>query len=590
MFIRPANRLLLVAIGFTAISIGLLNGSRTQAVDNCLTAACRAKALRHEPRQLSLEERVYYQSALEEVYWRHRTWPNENQKHRPAFNEVMPITAVTARVQDYLRQSDALETFWGKSISDADLQTEMRRMASETKDPTMLRELWAALNNDPYLIAECLARPLLVEREIRKLYSFDERFHGDLKQRAEVALRQHPSIVQMPELGGEYASTEFVLDSATTQVAKAKAAGSWSLDPSEWEQTVNGLARAIGSKPRPSTGAPNSADLKIGQMSGLNEDAERFYVTAIIQKSANRIVTASVTWPKQAFDAWWAEIAPATAATNLETAVVVDYQLPSISPSAACTDDTWKSILAPPDSRTKHRIVWTGSEMILWGGVLSSNTSGPPENTGFRYSPATDSWTAITTNNAPSGRTWPSAIWTGSEMIVWGGQFQSGNPTNTGGRYNPATNSWVAVNTNGSPANRFLHSVVWTGSEMIVWGGEGDNSSLLQTGGRYDPTNDSWVDTSTTGAPFGREGHSAVWTGTEMIIWAGVCRTNTGGRYNPATNTWIATSLTNAPPGREFHTGIWTGTEMIVWGGRSIGLAGTNTGGRYTPATDSWVA
>ena len=37
-----------------------------------------------------------------------------------------------------------------------------------------------------------------------------------------------------------------------------------------------------------------------------------------------------------------------------------------------------------------------------------------------------DTWTATTTANAPVGRIAHTAVWTGSEMIVWGGG--SGNP------------------------------------------------------------------------------------------------------------------------------------------------------------------
>ena len=61
-------------------------------------------------------------------------------------------------------------------------------------------------------------------------------------------------------------------------------------------------------------------------------------------------------------------------------------------------------------------------------------------------------------------------MWTGSEMIVWGGYNGSGY-LNDGGRYNPAANSWTAVTTTGAPAARAYHTAVWTGSEMIVWGG-----------------------------------------------------------------------------------------------------------------------
>ena len=54
-------------------------------------------------------------------------------------------------------------------------------------------------------------------------------------------------------------------------------------------------------------------------------------------------------------------------------------------------------------------------------------------------------------------------------MIVWGGCNDSGS-LNTGGRYNPSTDSWTATSTTNAPAGR-VHTAVWTGSEMIVWGG-----------------------------------------------------------------------------------------------------------------------
>ncbi|PYJ31882.1 MAG: galactose oxidase, partial [Verrucomicrobia bacterium] len=89
------------------------------------------------------------------------------------------------------------------------------------------------------------------------------------------------------------------------------------------------------------------------------------------------------------------------------------------------------------------------------------------------------------------------------------------------GRYNPGTDSWTATSTTGAPAARLRHTAVWTGTEMIVWGGT-DNSSFLNTGGRYNPGTNSWTATSTTSAPAARDFHTAVWTGSEMIVWGGV--------------------------------------------------------------------
>jgi hypothetical protein len=56
-------------------------------------------------------------------------------------------------------------------------------------------------------------------------------------------------------------------------------------------------------------------------------------------------------------------------------------------------------------------------------------------------------------------------------MIVWGGS-DGMDYLNSGGSYHPASNSWSTVTTMGAPSVRSFHTAVWTGSEMIVWGGE----------------------------------------------------------------------------------------------------------------------
>src|SRR5262249_3448079 len=71
------------------------------------------------------------------------------------------------------------------------------------------------------------------------------------------------------------------------------------------------------------------------------------------------------------------------------------------------------------------------------------------------------------------------------EMIVWGGYVSSGNYLNTGGRYDPGTNSWTATSISNAPVSRYLHTAVWTNNEMIVWGGIGTGVIDLNTGGRY---------------------------------------------------------------------------------------------------------
>src|SRR5205814_1799205 len=119
---------------------------------------------RSQSRQRCFEDRVAHQRAIEEAYWRHRVWPKERPDPKPTLDAVMSQAAIDQKVQEYLRNSELLEQKWQKPITPEQLQAEMERMAQHTKQPEVLRELFAALGNDPFVIAECLARPVLSER------------------------------------------------------------------------------------------------------------------------------------------------------------------------------------------------------------------------------------------------------------------------------------------------------------------------------------------------------------------------------------------------------------------------------------------
>jgi len=418
-----------------------------------------------QSRQLFFEDRVAYQRLIEEVYWRHRIWPKQRPERKPSLGAVMSQATIEKKVQDYLRNSELLEQEWRRPITPEQLQAEMDRMAQHSKQPEVLRELFAALGNDPFLIAECLARPVLSERLVT-------------------------SFAQEP--------------------------------------------RRVG--------------LALSEVGATSQ--------------TRNLILANTS-----------------------------YTLPAISyATSECTRDTWAHTRSrnAPSPRTFHTAVWTGSEMIVWGG-----TNERVLNTGGRYNPSTDSWTATGTTDAPDARAVHTAVWTGSEMIVWGGTGRGHSRTflNTGGRYDPANDTWTPSSLTNAPTARWIHTAVWTGSEMIVWGGTRDGIAFFNTGGRYNPSTDSWTATSTTDAPAPRYAHTVVWTDSEMIVWGGSPLTRTGGRYNPRTDSWTATSTINAPGRRVFHTAVWTGSGMIVWGGTpdEFDQVPLRSGGIYNPDTDSWT-
>jgi N-acetylneuraminic acid mutarotase len=221
--------------------------------------------------------------------------------------------------------------------------------------------------------------------------------------------------------------------------------------------------------------------------------------------------------------------------------------------------------------------------MIVWG------MSNGAVNRGASYDPVARRWKPISTlDQPPQMHSNPAGVWTGSRMIVWGGdKYPKVGSWNDGGIYDPATDTWSALPQSGAiPSARSGHTAVWTGSRMIVWGGGGGGGggqltppeNFLNDGGSYDPTTGIWTAISTVNAPSKRWAPSAVWTGTKMIVWGGgidnggsMALANDGAAYDPATDAWTAISGTNAPSARYALGAVWNGSGMIVFGGDGRG-------------------
>ena len=264
-------------------------------------------------------------------------------------------------------------------------------------------------------------------------------------------------------------------------------------------------------------------------------------------------------------------------------------------PEAICQDnwlDSTTILEDIPDPRYGHNAVWTGTEMIVWGGGF---------NSGGRYNPATNSWIPLSREiGVPSARTGSTAVWTGTEMIIWGG-WDGSAALNSGGRYNPSTDSWTETDTAESdcPEARYNHVAVWSGTQMLVWGGENTAGALLDTGGIFDPAGvdpDKWKPITTSGAPTIRRYATSVFMGGKLIVWGGSTVgdvvLNTGGIYDPAVDSWTPTDTSDidCPAARRFHTAVATATEMIIWGGEGTANIPLNTGAKYDPAGNSWIA
>jgi hypothetical protein len=202
----------------------------------------------------------------------------------------MSQAQIEEKVEDYLRNSQALEDYWQRPITPDQLQAEMERIASRTKQPGVLREIFAALGNDPFVIAECLARPVLAERLITELYAHDQRFHGELKRRAEADLRTHPSVREMKQTSGMYTEMEWI-KSDSADIAPSDTPGvvatplrgvgrnvpqargyserhgapdGVTMTSSEWQESVEMLAGEFGHEDPVAAGMPRAQQEKVG--------------------------------------------------------------------------------------------------------------------------------------------------------------------------------------------------------------------------------------------------------------------------------------------------------------------------------------
>lgn len=262
-----------------------------------------------------------------------------------------------------------------------------------------------------------------------------------------------------------------------------------------------------------------------------------------------------------------------------------------------------------PSPRSLHSSVWTGSAMIVWGGI--ENYRDPvrlrlAQNTGAIFLPNAaggGSWQAIDPMlpNTPSPRFHHSAVWTGEEMVIWGGcdeevsTQQCNHYYNDGAAYSPGTNSWRPIGsagTSAAPEARRLHTAVWADSlkKMIVFGGEFENE-FLRTGGIYDPVTNQWSEVN-YGGPSERSQPQGVWAGDRMIVFGGNGKNDTGAltfpsdlwyyfpTRNPETGgSWQRLDTRDELGGRVGHSMFWTGTEVLIWGGFSRDQTFQWTGG-----------
>lgn len=262
---------------------------------------------------------------------------------------------------------------------------------------------------------------------------------------------------------------------------------------------------------------------------------------------------------------------------------------------------TWRKVPPGPLSgRWPYTTIWTGKEVLVWGGIVWESFASD----GAAYDPSSNVWRRIATMPG-RGRHIPATAWADDRLILWGGTVNAEGGTNEalsdGVVYEPQSDSWGVI-PDAPLEPRVLARAVWTGRELLVWGGLGKDHRYFNDGAAFNFESGHWRRISASPL-VPRLADVAIWTGREMIVWGGASdeysrragpdnvRTHVdGAAYDPASDSWHGIDDFPLMPRRQTEA-VWTGAELLIWGG--IGGNGVDSayfadGAAYSPDSGAW--
>jgi hypothetical protein len=276
--------------------------------------------------------------------------------------------------------------------------------------------------------------------------------------------------------------------------------------------------------------------------------------------------------------------------------------------------------LAPPDldavratvrhrRRRRQRARVAGVTIVVAGVVAlglvtatdGSSSAGDDGPVDIGPGPTTDLGTDTTAPSAPDGngstadsqtaaaqtpmvtsplspRTAPAAVWTGEEVVIWGGVGADASFLSDGAAWNPDTDTWrvlAPAPITGGPAE-----AVWTGQGVVV----AVRSEIGIQLSEYDPISDSWgrLGAEVPGPQIEGYGLAADGSGG-AVVWGGPGADGPiAARFEPDQHR--VTVLDGPDRAVSVPHGAWTGTELVTWLSTDTGIELV----AVDPATDEW--
>ena len=252
--------------------------------------------------------------------------------------------------------------------------------------------------------------------------------------------------------------------------------------------------------------------------------------------------------------------------------------------------------------------VWSGTEYLVWGA--NPYQEGASEvRSGFKYNPKSKSMVPMSLVNAPSLRIDANGFWTGSKLLVWGGQVPNTKqaPILDGGLYDSVQDQWESVPAipEGFKFSPFIVSDLLSSyhdQQLVVFSFQHISDDTKNAGAIYHLDTKSWTEIQMDGVPYFDTFTSAkvLWSGTQILIFGTAFKKTPAGTqeekmvvaiYDTAKADlgWKVIGSPDAPLKRKYFSVVETKNGIFVWGGtEERGENAFNDGGIFNLDTQSW--
>lgn len=256
-------------------------------------------------------------AAVERVYHEHRLGTKQ------PFEQTMPREMIERLVRLDLQKEAVLSKVYGVAVTPVMLAAEAQRINTTTRAPEMLAEVKHALGDDAARFDETFAKPILVERELHRLFENDGKLHAS--QRREAELARASMLARQPVSGARDVTWQLaprpVQDAPAPSVAASPTKISASSNAYTNEATAQ-IAQVIAS-PGGAAAAGNEnlyfEDLdpelqqvlrvqlqKPGDVSAVIETPGGFLVFQTKARTTETLAVTSLSIPKRGYDEWLA--------------------------------------------------------------------------------------------------------------------------------------------------------------------------------------------------------------------------------------------------------------------------------------------